>query len=634
MLSAKKNTVPLNHYSPWVYVLVVAVLLFSIIYALPNLFGESNAVQISPKDSRQVTPGMVAEIKSILAENKIAYHDLTVKPYRVQLLVKNTTNQMLAQDAIQAAMGKKIVAAINLVPNTPEWLRDLGANPMSLGLDLQGGMYFLLDIDMQSVISNNLNSYASSIRKDLREQNLRYSGVQVKGQALQVSFRQAAVASTAEAYIKKQFPMLMVNEDSKNPLRLRLNLSEQELKTIKQYAVGQTVQVMRNRVNELGVSEASVAQQGLDRVVIELPGVQDAARAKAILGGTATLKVMMVDSQADVANAVHGQVPIGSSLYYAQDGRPVILKNQVIITGKSVTGANVGYDQQTSLPVVNVRLSGPQVSYFAQVTRENVGKPMAIVLVQQTFEKKKVKGKIETVTHTEQKVINVATIMGPLGNNFQISGLGSARAAQNLALTIRAGALPAPVRIVSASLIGPTLGAHNIKVGTISVMVALILVLLFMMLYYRLFGLLSGIALVMNLFFIVAVMSILPGATLSLPGIAGIVLNLGMAIDANVLVFERVREELRHGKTPQAAIHAGYSRAFSTIVDSHVTTLIVAIILFAVGTSAIEGFAVTLMIGTTSSIFTSVVVTRALTNMIYGGRAIKRLSLGINVKPQ
>ena len=632
MFSGKRHQIPVNKYPLWKYIMIIVLVVIALLYALPNIYGENPAVQISPKGGIAITTQAVNRVKHVLKQDHITYHGPIVAKYNAQFRFPNTIEQMKAQDLIQHTLGKDYIVAINLAANTPTWLRAIGGDPMKLGLDLRGGMYFLLDVDMQTVVNNKLQNMTAELRRDLREHDLRYSGVTLKKQAehIVIGFRQADVAQQARFYIQKHYPKLDVSmaEGTQLP-ELHIGLKPSEVKSIKNYAVEQTVQVMRNRVNELGVGDASVSREGLDRVVIELPGLQDAARAKSIIGGTATLKVQLVNTKADVQAALKGNVPIGSGIYYNKEGQPYVLYNRVVITGNAITGASVGYSQQTSQPVVNVKLSGPEVSHFTQVTGQNVGKPMAIVLVQKSFTKKKINGKVVTTSKVTQQIVNVATIQSRLGNNFQIEGIGSARAAQNLSLSIRAGSLPAPVQIAEEIQIGPTLGLHNIKMGALSVLLALVLVVLFMMFYYRLLGLIADLALVLNLIFIVAIMSLLPGATLSLPGIAGIVLNLGMAIDANVLIFERIREELRIGMTVQAAIHAGYARAFGTIVDSNVTTLIVAVILFAIGTGAIKGFAVTLMIGIICSMFTSITVTRAVVNLIYGGRPVKKLSIGI-----
>ncbi|MDO8954936.1 MAG: protein translocase subunit SecD [Gammaproteobacteria bacterium] len=625
-----RNSVPLNWYPVWKYVLIAVLILLACLYALPNVFGESPAVQISPKGGQSVTTAMVSNVQQILSSNAITYTDLSSSTYDIEMKFSNTDQQMEAQDALKTALGNNYVVAINLAPNTPKWLMDCGAYPMKLGLDLRGGMYFLLDVDMQVVVDNKLQNTSDQLTQDLRTQNIRYTGISVvPNQGIQVQFRDPAANAEAKTYIGSHYPSLVVSTYPGQPLNLLVNFSQAEITQIQNYAVQQTVQVMRNRVNDLGVAEASVAREGTDRVVVELPGVQDAARAKSIIGGTATLKVMLVDEQANAAAAAKGTVPIGDGLYYDANNNPVVLKNQVALTGNAINGATVGYDPQTSLPVVQVTLSGPEVDNFSQITGANVGHLMAIVLVTNTFDKQLVNGKEITTTKTNQTVVNVATIQSALGNNFQITGIGNSRAAQDLALTIQAGALPAPVQIVEEKQIGPSLGMQNIKMGSISVAVAMLIVMIFVACYYRVFGLIADFALILNLIFIVAVMSLLPGATLSLPGIAGIVLNVGMAIDANVLIFERIREELRGGTPVQGAIHAGYERAFSTIVDANVTTFIVAVILFAIGTGAIKGFAVTLMIGIVTSMFTAIMVTRSIVNLIYGKRSVKRLSIGI-----
>ncbi len=632
MFKAKNATV-LNQFPKWKYVMIIVLVILGVLYALPNIFGESPAVQISPKGGNPITIQAERQVLLALKQAHIAFLGKTSRKYTMQLRFANTDLQMQAQDAIKSALGAQYTVAINLASNTPKWLRDIGAFPMKYGLDLRGGMYFLLDIDMQTVVHNTLQNDAVQLRDRLRKADIRYTGIITKSGKMRIAFRDQAAEQKGRAYIHKHYPDLVVAKIAKKPLQLSVTLSDEAIKQAKKYAVQQTVQVMRNRVNELGVAEASVAQQGLDRVVIELPGVQDAAKAKEVIGGTATLKLMMVNGAVDLRSAVSGHVPLGSTLYhFAPDlgGAPIVLHNRVILTGKSIVGATAGYSQQTNMPVVNVKLSGPEVSQFSRVTAENVGKRMAIVLVQSTFTTKKVNGKEVTTTHVTQNVVNAAVIQQQLGNQFQIEGIGNMRAAQMLALTIRAGSLPAPVQIAESKQVGPSLGQDNIRMGKISVMVAMILVILFMAIYYRLFGVVADIALALNLVFIVAIMSIIPGATLTLPGIAGIVLNVGMAIDANVLIFERIREELRNGNTPQASIHAGYERAFSTIVDSNVTTLIVAVILFAVGTGAVKGFAVTLTIGILSSMFTAITVTRAVVNLIYGRRrTVKRLSIGI-----
>jgi len=632
MLNMPRNNPQINRFPLWKYLLIVLLVVIALLYALPNLYGESPSVQISPKGGGSVSPELVKKVTSVLQSNHIAYFGLTHKKYSLQMRFKDTVEQVKAQDLLGKALGKSASVAINLAPNSPTWLDDIGAYPMKLGLDLRGGMYFLLDVDMQTVVENYLNNIASQLRTDLRVSNIHYVGLAVDktNQQINIDFRDAVMRDKTKAYIRNKLQQVMLTDRHiGHSYQLVVELSQAELIHIKNYAVQQTLEVMRNRVNELGVAEASVARQDSDRVVIELPGLQDAARAKSVIGGTATLNAMLVDETADVSAAHSGNVPIGSSVYYTKSGQPYVLKNRVILTGNAIIGASSGYDQNSGLPVVNVTISGTQVDQFSRVTAQNIGKDMAFVLVQKTFSKHKVSGKEITTTQTHKEVINVATIQSQLPSRFQISGIGSSRMAQNLALMLRAGSLPAPVQIAEEKSIGPTLGLHNIKMGEISVAIAMLIVVIFMTIYYRLFGVMANIALLLNLVFIVAVMSLFPGATLTLPGIAGIVLNVGMAIDANVLIFERIREEIRNGNSMQASLHAGYERAFAAIVDSNVTTLIAAVILFAIGTGAVKGFAVTLMIGIVTSMFTSITVTRGIANKIYGSRNIQRLSIGI-----
>lgn len=639
---------PLNYYPAWRYVLIFVVIVLAVIYALPNYFSESPAVQVSAKSGSVMTEAITDQVKTALDSAKLNYNSVSQTQYALSVHFADTQAQMKAQEIILATLGDSYVVALNLEPNTPAWLQALGANPMKYGLDLRGGMYFLLDIDIDSVLKNQLDNMAASFRQDLRENDIRYAGIQVLNNSnpstvaqnvlkgVLISFRDSAVLKVGQDY-------LLAHSNSSGSIgsyqvqkysdqQLLVTMDPQELQQIQETAVQQTIQVMRNRVNGLGVGDATVSQQGKDRIVIELPGLEDAARANQIIGGTATLKVMMVNESADLTSALAGHVPIGSSIYYGSDHlghQPYVLYNPTILTGKSFVGADLSYDSQTSLPVVDVNLSGPEVSYFSQVTANNVGHLMAIVLVQPKMTVSIQKGVPVTTTTTSSEIISVATVESRLSNNFQIQGIGSARSAQLLAMTIRAGALPAPVQIMEERLIGPTLGAANIHRGAVSVLVALILVMIFMAIYYRAMGFIANTALVLNLILIIAIMSVIPGATLTLPGIAGIVLNLGMAIDSNVLIFERIREEIRGGVGIQPAIDAGYARAFSTIIDANVTTLIVAVILYAVGTGAVKGFAVTLIIGIFCSMFTAILVTRALVNKLWGSSAIKKLSIGI-----
>lgn len=618
-----KNVTPV-----WKWILIIVLTIGAFIYALPNIYGESPAIQISSSDGSAVTVSLLDDVTNTLEQNNISYNSITSDVNNVTIKFASTDNQLAAQEALKPLLEDSYLMALNLMPNTPHWLQLLNANPMKLGLDLRGGMYFLLNIDMDVVIQNHMTNDAQNLINDLRTNEIHYASLNVdSNNNLQIVFKNTADLAAAKNFIETNYTDLIL---ASSGTQLTASLTPNTLKTLQDNAVAQTLQVMRNRVNELGVAEATVAKESNDRIVVELPGLQDATRAKSIIGGTATLKAMLVNDKVDPVQAQKTNiVPPGSALYFDQLGHPVVLYNNVVMTGNAISNATVGYDPQTNLPVVQVSLKGPQVAYFTQVTGQNVGHPMAIVLVESNFSQQMVKGKLVNSTDVTQTVINVATIQGQLGNHFQISGIGNARTAQNLALSIRAGALPAPVQIAEEKQIGPSLGIQNIKMGALSVVVALGLVILFIALYYHMFGLIADICLLLNLVFIVAVMSLMPGATLSLPGIAGIVLNVGIAIDANVLIFERIREELRKGSSNMVAIHTGYERAFSTILDANVTTFMVALILFAIGTGAVKGFAVTLMIGIATSMFCAVVISRALINKIYGKHPHRKLSIGI-----
>ncbi len=636
---APVTSVVKNYTPKWLWSLILACVFFGLIYALPNLFVESPAIQISNTNGMPVSVSLEKQVAQVLSNANIPYNSIEQDGNYLDLRFSSVDTQVAAQTALQEALispnssnpaADNYVIALNLLPNTPKWLSIFGASPMKLGLDLRGGMYFLLNIDMQEVVNTALQSSATGITNDLRTANIHYSGVNVvAGQGIVIGFRDAQSLSSGQSYLNQNYPNLTTQVDN-GALTITANLTPAAMKSLEDNAADATLQVMRNRVNELGVAEASVAKEGDNRIVIELPGLQDATRAKYIIGGTATLKAMLVNDTVNPAQiAASGQVPAGSSLYYDATGNPYILYNNVILTGDAISDASVGYDQQTSAPIVQVTLAGPQVSYFSEVTGQNVNHQMAIVLVQSTFDDEMVNGKKQTVTHVTQTVINAANIQSQLGNHFQITGIGNATAAQNLALSIRAGALPAPIQIAEETQVGPSLGVQNIKMGGISVLVAFLVVICFIAFYYAIFGVIADICLFLNLIFIVAIMSLIPGATLTLPGIAGIVLNVGMAIDANVLIFERIREEIRKGTPNALAISTGYDRAFSTILDANVTTFMVALILFAIGTGMIKGFAMTLMIGIVTSFFTATVVGRAMVNFVYGKHPNKKLRIGI-----
>ena len=544
-----------------------------------------------------------------------------------KLLIRfgSTDAQLKAADLLRERLGDDYVVALNLAPSTPGWLQALGAKPMYLGLDLRGGVHFLLQVDMDAAIDQALERYQSDIRSTLRENKVRYLGVRREGRTIVVKLKSGADLARAEAVLAKNFRRLVIKPDEA-ALQLTVQLSKAEEKEIRRFALKQNLTTLRNRVNELGVAEPVIQQQGEDRIVVQLPGVQDTTRAKEILGATATLEFRLVDTEHDVAAALQGHPPIGAKLYHTRDGKPVLLKRRVIVTGDQIVDASSGFDQQSGTPAVFVTLDSVGAKRMAKTTRENIGKPMAVVFIENRVETKKVDGKTVKVRKRVEEVINIATIRGRFSKRFQITGLDSTEEARNLALLLRAGALAAPIDIVEERTVGPSLGKDNIERGFLSVIVGFVVVLVFMAWYYKLFGLVADIALFFNLVLLVAILSLLQ-ATLTMPGIAGIVLTVGMAVDANVLIFERIREELRNGNSPQASIYAGYEKAFATIFDANITTLIAALVLFSFGTGPIKGFAVTLSIGILTSMFTAILVTRMLINWIYGGRRLAKLAI-------
>ncbi|BCX89567.1 preprotein translocase subunit SecD [Methylomarinovum tepidoasis] len=614
-----------NRFPLWKNVLIVLVLLIGLIYALPNLFGEDPAVQISPQRGAAVDESLVVRVGKILREAQIPLKTIERQEGRLLIRFPNTDAQLKAADLLRERLGDDYVVALNLAPSTPGWLQALGAKPMYLGLDLRGGVHFLLEVDMDAAIDQALERYQSDIRATLRENKIRYLGVRREGRAVALKFRSREDLDRAQAVLEKNFRQLVIKPDAE-ALQLTAQLSQAEEKEIRQFALKQNLTTLRNRVNELGVAEPVIQQQGENRIVVQLPGVQDTTRAKEILGATATLEFRLVDTEHDVEAALQGHPPIGAKLYRTRDGRPVLLKRQVIVTGDQIVDASSGFDQQSGTPAVFVTLDSVGAKRMAKVTRENIGKPMAVVFIENRVETKKVDGKTVKVRKRVEEVINIATIRGRFSKRFQITGLDSTEEARNLALLLRAGALAAPIDIVEERTVGPSLGKDNIERGFLSVIVGFTLVLAFMAWYYKLFGLVADVALFFNLVLLIAILSLLQ-ATLTMPGITGIVLTVGMAVDANVLIFERIKEELRGGNSPQASIYSGYEKAFATIFDANITTLIAALVLFSFGTGPIKGFAVTLSIGIMTSMFTAILVTRMLINWIYGGRRVAKLAI-------
>ena len=597
----------MNRYPLWKYIFIATALLLGALYSLPNLFGESPAVQISSaKSVGKVDAVLLGEVEMLLKQEKLAYQAIVLEKSSIKVRFADPDTQIKAKDLIAGKLGNGYVVALNLVSRSPGWLQSIGALPMYLGLDLRGGVHFLLQVDMKAALDKAIERYTGDIRTQLREKRIAYSGVSREGQSAQVRFKDAAELAKAETEIKKSFPDLTLRESDggggEKLLTASLDLPAQN--RIQEFALKQNIQTLHNRVNELGVAEPIIQQQGANRIVVQLPGVQDTAKAKEILGRTATLEIRMVDEEHPVPASKNDPVPFGAELYTERDGVPVLVKKQVVLTGEYITDASPGLDQQTGESVVHVNLDGRGARIFKQVTRENVGKRMAILLVE--------KGLTEVITAPV-----IREEIG--GGRVQISGMKSVQEATDVSLLLRAGALAAPMDIIEERTVGPSMGEENIKRGVHSTLWGFAAISVAMILYYLVVGSISVLALGVNLLLLVAMLSLLQ-ATLTLPGLAAIALTLGMAIDANVLINERIREELRIGNSPQAAIHAGYARAFDTILDSNVTTLIVGIMLFTFGSGPVRGFAIVHVLGILTSMFSAILVSRALVNLTYGHR--------------
>ncbi len=619
----------MNRYPIWKYLLIVIVIAVGIIYALPNLYGKHPALQISATRGGEVSELTEFQVSTALEEAAIEYRAMELGLDNLTIRFRNEEDQLKAQSVVRESLGRGYVVALNLAPATPEWLRNMNAEPMFLGLDLRGGVHFLMEVDMDAAITKAEERYMSDLRSDMRAEKIRYRTITRNDEGgLLIRFRDSNERDKGLQLIDDDYNELEASSadtDADDP-RLIVTMSEQVLLETQKLALQQNIVTLRKRVNELGVAEPVIQQQGLNRVVVQLPGVQDTARAKEILGATATLEFRLVDEKNSPQDAIDRAAPAGSELYYERTGQPILLKKQVILTGDSIINAASGIDSQTGGPNVSITLDGTGAKRMSHGTRDNVGKRLAVVFIENKLEFVEKNGEMVESKQTIKEVINAAVIREQLGKRFQITGLDSGQEARTLALLLRAGALAAPVYIVEERTVGPSLGQDNIDQGFKSVMIGFALVLVFMAIYYRVFGLVANIALALNLVLIVALLSMLQ-ATLTLPGIAGIVLTVGMAVDANVLIFERIREELRNGNSPQASIHSGYEKAFSTIADANITTLIAALVLFSFGTGPIKGFAVTLSLGIISSMFTAIMVSRSLVNLIYGGRKLQKLSI-------
>ncbi|SFV79892.1 Protein-export membrane protein SecD (TC 3.A.5.1.1) [hydrothermal vent metagenome] len=618
----------MNHYSGLKNALIAFFLLLATLYALPNIFGSDLAVQVSAAGDAAIGQSDLNKIEVMLKDKGTTYKSVGLSNRRILVRFDDNAAQLSAKDLLKAELGRNYVVALNLAPSVPLWLSDLGGKAMSLGLDLRGGVHFLLEVDMQAVLSMSIDKYYNELRTLLRTDRL-YKSIKKEGTSIAIRFKEVELKNKASALIKSELSDLVILEtDNQDELLIQVGISDSAQKEAKKSALKQNITTLRNRVNELGVAEPIIQQQGLERIVVQLPGVQDTARAKEILGAVATLEFRLVDEKNDPQTAIQsGRTPIGSKLYYFKDGRPLLLKTRVIATGENITGAASGIDQENNIPMVNITLDNPGGRAMLDTTKKYLHHRMAVVFIENKVETVLNKdGKIVKKRSTTKDIINAATIQGTFSSRFQITGIDSAREARNLALLLRAGSLSAPIEIIEERTIGPSLGADNIAKGVMSVIAGFVFVLLFMVVRYRVFGMVANIALTLNLVMIVAVLSLLQ-ATLTLPGIAGIVLTVGMAVDANVLIFERIKEELGAQSNIQKAISAGYDKAVLTIADANITTLIASLVLFSFGTGPIKGFAITLSIGIITSMFTAIIVSRAIINKIYGGKKLEELSI-------
>ncbi|MGC2457618.1 MAG: protein translocase subunit SecD [Gallionellaceae bacterium] len=603
----------MNQYPLWKNLLILVALVLGLVYTLPNFYGESPAVQVSPlRPNLKADSALMGKVEIALRAANLTPEAVSLDATSVKARFSDTDSQLKAKDVLQAQLGEDYVVALNLLSRSPQWLASINALPMYLGLDLRGGVHFLMQVDMKGALDKAMESNSGDIRSDLREQNSPYAGVNRDGSVVTVKFRDAESRNKGEAEIKQRFNGLALNEkDEGGEFDLLAMLKPEEEKRIQNSAIQQNLVTLRNRVNELGVAEPVIQQQGADRIVVQLPGVQDTARAKDILGRTATLEIRMVDEEHHFTEG--SPIPFGSEMFRDREGVPILVKKAVILTGERINDAQPGFDNRDNQPAVHINLDGVGARKFKEATRENVGKRMAIIL----FEKGK--GQIVTAPVIREEIG---------GGRVQITGSMSTQEAQDTALLLRAGALAAPMEIVEERTVGPSLGADNISRGFHSTQFGFIAISIFMIAYYLMFGGVSVLALGANLLLLVALLSMLQ-ATLTLPGMAGIALTLGMAIDANVLINERIREELRNGNTPQASIHAGYDRAFGTIFDSNITTLIAGIALFMFGSGPIRGFAVVLCLGILTSMFSAVLVSRAMVNLIYGRKPrLSKVAIG------
>ncbi|CRL61831.1 preprotein translocase subunit SecD [Proteus penneri] len=604
--------------------MLIAAILIGLLYALPNLYGEDPAVQITGARGTAANEQTLDQVRSLLDKENIEAKSIALENGAILARFGNPDIQLRAREVLLPALGDQFIVALNLAPATPKWLEAIGGEPMKLGLDLRGGVHFLMEVDMETALGKLQEQNVESLRTLLRDEGIPYSSIRkTDNYGVEIRFRNSDDRSKASDYLARRNQDLIFRDGANNSLSAIF--TDERLRDARTYAVQQNITILRNRVNQLGVAEPLVQRQGADRIVVELPGIQDTARAKEILGATATLEFRLVNTSVDPSALETGRIPGDSEVKYTREGRPTILYKRVILTGDHITDSTSQADEYGQ-PQVNISLDSAGGSIMSNFTKDNVGKPMATLFVEYKDSGKRDENDRAVLVKSEE-VINVANIQSRLGNSFRITGISNANEARQLSLLLRAGALIAPIQIVEERTIGPTLGLQNITQGLEACLWGLIASVAFMIIYYRKFGVIASTALMANLVLIVGVMSLLPGATLTMPGIAGIVLTLAVAVDANVLINERIKEELRNGRSVQQAIHEGYKGAFSSIIDANLTTLITAVILYAVGTGSIKGFAITTAIGVATSMFTAIVGTRAIVNLLYGGKRIKKLSI-------
>ena len=627
----------MNTYPLWKYLLILGVVISGMIFALPNLYGEDPAIQISARRAATVDTATLKSVQNLLQHNGIEYLSTELDEKGLNVRFADSEIQLKARDRVQQELGDDYTVALNLLPATPTTLRAIGGEPMYLGLDLRGGVHFLMQVDMASILEKSLQNYADDLRRILRDNKIRYlPGTRVSGKGIEIALRNTADRDKAEQLLSAELADLKLTAiDREDKFILKAKLSEAALREKQKFALEQNMTALRNRVNELGVAEPIIQQQGQERIVVQLPGVQDTAKAKEILGRTATLEIKLVDEEHDVMAAVNGQAPPGTKLYKLRNGSPILLKNRLIYSGDNIVDAAPGFDSRDNTAIVSISLDARGAAINQRVTGRNVGKRMAVIYIEIKSKNKldanglpvlDDQGNVIRVKRRIEEVITAPVIRSQLGRRFQIEGMDNVNEANDLALLLRAGSLAAPVDIIEERTVGPSLGKDNISQGFKATLIGLLLVIGFMLIYYRAFGVVAILGLSLNMILLVAILSLFQ-ATLTLPGIAGILLTIGMAVDANVLIYERIREELRNGNSPQASIHAGYEKALGTIADANITTLIAAVMLFNFGTGPIKGFAITLCIGILTSMFSAILGTRAIVNLALGGRRLTKVPI-------